>query len=101
MEITDNILEKICTLANLELKKEEREAVREELTLMVQYIDRMRKLDDCEVIPLTHPAPVQNVFREDVITGEDVSAQLLACAPEACEEGIVVPKTVSSGQEEG
>lgn len=48
---------------------------------MLDYIDKLSELDTTGVEPMSHVFPVQNVFREDVVTNGDESEQTLANAP--------------------
>ena len=43
--------------------------------------------------PLSHVLPVQNVFREDVVTNGDGSEETLKNAPEEKDFMFMVPKT--------
>ena len=60
---------------------------------MLDYIDTLNELDTSEVEPMSHVFPVNNVFREDVVTNGDDRDEILANAPEAKEGAFVVPKT--------
>ena len=57
------------------------------------YIDTLNELDTSGVEPMSHVFPVNNVFREDVVTNEDDREEILANAPEAKDGAFVVPKT--------
>ena len=46
------------------------------------------------VEPMSHVFPVNNVFREDVVTNGDDSENMLKNAPEVKEQSYMVPKTV-------
>lgn len=92
--ISDDMIEYVSILAKLELSKEEKEAAKTDMGRMLEYIDRLNQLDTTDVEPLSHIFPVQNVFREDVIIGEDQSEDLLRNAPESKEGMLQVPKTV-------
>ncbi len=48
---------------------------------MLDYIDKLNELDTEGVEPMSHVFPVNNVFREDVVTNGDGSADTLANAP--------------------
>ena len=61
---------------------------------MLDYIDKLSELDTEGVEPMTHVFPVQNVFREDIVTNSDTREQLLSNAPEQKDGMFVVPKTV-------
>ena len=43
---------------------------------------------------MSHVFPVNNVFREDVVTNGDDSENILSNAPESKDSAFVVPKTV-------
>ena len=60
---------------------------------MLDYIDKLNELDTSEVEPMSHVFPVNNVFREDIVTNGDDRENILKNAPEEREEAFVVPKT--------
>lgn len=49
---------------------------------MLDYIDKLNKLDTSSVEPMSHVFPVSNVFREDVVTNGDDRDKILKNAPE-------------------
>lgn len=50
---------------------------------------------------MSHVFPVNNVFREDVVTNGDDREEILANAPEAKEGAFVVPKTFDQEERHG
>ena len=92
--IYDETIEYVGILAKLELSGEERERAKKDMGRMLDYIDKLSELDTEGVEPMTHVFPVQNVFREDVVTNSDTREQLLSNAPEQKDGMFVVPKTV-------
>ena len=80
--IDDETIEYVSILAKLELSEEEREQAKKDMGRMLDYIDKLGELDTEGVEPMSHVFPVQNVFREDVVTNSDTREQLLANAPE-------------------
>ncbi len=91
--ITDDTIEYVGILAKLELSGEEREQAKKDMGRMLDYIDKLNELDTSGVEPLSHVFTVQNVFREDVVTNGDGSAETLKNAPEEKDSMFVVPKT--------
>ena len=79
--ISDETIEYVGILAKLELSEEEKEAAKKDMGRMLDYIDKLSELDTTGVEPMSHVFPVQNVFREDVVTNGDESEQTLANAP--------------------
>ena len=92
--ISDETLEYVGILAKLELSPEEKEEAKKDMGRMLEYIDKLNELDTSEVEPMSHVFPVDNVFREDVVTGTDEREQILANAPEQKDGAFKVPKTV-------
>ena len=91
--ISDETIEYVGILAKLELSDEEKEQAKKDMANMLDYIDTLNELDTSGVEPMSHVFPVNNVFREDVVTNGDDREEILANAPEAQEGAFVVPKT--------
>ena len=91
--ISDETIEYVGILAKLELSDEEKEQAKKDMANMLDYIDTLNELDTSGVEPMSHVFPVNNVFREDVVTNGDDREEILANAPEAKEGAFVVPKT--------
>ena len=91
--ISDETIEYVGILAKLELSEEEKEQAKKDMANMLDYIDTLNELDTSGVEPMSHVFPVNNVFREDVVTNEDDRDEILANAPEAKDGAFVVPKT--------
>lgn len=92
--ITEEMMEYVGILAQLELSGEAAEKARADMERMLEYIDQLNELDTDGVEPLSHVFPVYNVFREDEVTNGDEREELLAAAPR-CKDGCyMVPRTV-------
>lgn len=92
--IDDATIEYVGILAKLELSDEEKEQAKKDMGSMLDYIDKLGELDTTGIEPMSHVFPVQNVFREDVVTNGDESGKTLCNAPEQKDNMFVVPKTV-------
>ncbi|MCI8402519.1 MAG: Asp-tRNA(Asn)/Glu-tRNA(Gln) amidotransferase subunit GatC [Lachnospiraceae bacterium] len=93
--ITDETIEYVGILAKLRLSGEEKERVKEDMARMLNYIDLLNELDTTGVEPMSHIFPVTNVFREDVVTGDDGREAIWAGAPGGVKDGgLKVPRTV-------
>lgn len=91
--ISDETIEYVGILAKLELSDEEKEAAKKDMGRMLDYIDKLGELDTTGVEPMSHVFPVQNVFREDVVTNGDDREAILKNAPEEKDGMFVVPRT--------
>ena len=102
--ISDETIEYVGILAKLELspeekeilktKLEEKEKAKKDMGRMLDYIDKLNELDTTGVEPMSHVFPVNNVFREDVVTNGDDRDEILANAPAKKDGAFMVPKTV-------
>lgn len=91
--ISDETIEYVSILAKLELSGEEKERAKSDMGRMLDYIDKLGELDTTDVEPMSHVFPVQNVFREDVVTNGNAREELLANAPEQKDGMFMVPRT--------
>ena len=91
--ITDETIEYVGILAKLELSEEEKEQAKSDMGRMLDYIDKLGELDTTDVEPMSHVFPVENVFREDVVTNGDERERLLSNAPQEKDGMFVVPRT--------
>ena len=92
--ISDETIEYVGILAKLDLSPEEKEAAKKDMSRMLDYIDMLNELDTEGVEPMSHIFPVNNVFREDVVTNGDDRERMLANAPRKKDGAFMVPKTV-------
>lgn len=93
-QISDETIEYVGILAKLELSEEEKETAKADMGRMLDYIDQLNQLDTSGVEPMSHVFPLNNVFREDVVTNGDDREQILSNAPQSKEGSFQVPKTV-------
>ena len=92
--ISDETMEYVGILAKLDLNGEEKEAARQDMQKMLDYVDKLNELDTSGVEPMTHIFSMGNVFREDEVTNKDNRADMLANAPKEKDGQYMVPKTV-------
>ena len=92
--IDDETIENVCILAKLSLTDEAKEKAKQDMQKMLDYVEKLDELDTDGVEPLSHIFGDENVFREDVVTNGDGSADTLKNAPEQKDGGFKVPKTI-------
>ncbi len=92
--ISDETIDYVGILAKLELSDGEKEQAKKDMGRMLDYIDKLGELDTTGVEPMSHVFPVQNVFREDVVTNGDESAKTLKNAPGEKDNMFIVPITI-------
>lgn len=93
-KITDETIEYVGILAKLELSDTEKESAKADMEKMLDYIDMLGELDTAGIEPMSHVFPVNNVFREDVVTNGSGKDGTLANAPQRKEDCFEVPRTI-------
>ena len=86
-KISDETIEYVGILAKLELSEKEKEEAKADM-------EKLNELDTDGIEPMSHVFPVNNVFREDVVTNGDGSSDTLANAPLMKDQSFKVPKTI-------
>ncbi|NLL92798.1 MAG: Asp-tRNA(Asn)/Glu-tRNA(Gln) amidotransferase subunit GatC [Clostridiales bacterium] len=92
--ISDETIEYVGILAKLELSDSEKEQAKKDMGNMLDYIDKLNELDTTGVEPMSQVFPVNNVFREDVVTNTDMRDAIIKNAPAKKNGSFMVPKTV-------
>ena len=93
-KISDETIEYVGILAKLELSDEEKEEAKADMEKMLDYIDTLNELDTTGIEPMSHVFPVNNVFREDVVTNGDGREETLENAPQRKEDSFEVPRPI-------
>ncbi len=92
--ISDETIEYVGILAKLELSEDEKAQAKEDMGRMLDYMDKLNELDTEGVEPMSHVFPMNNIFRQDVVTNGDARDALLANAPKKKDGTYMVPKTI-------
>jgi aspartyl-tRNA(Asn)/glutamyl-tRNA(Gln) amidotransferase subunit C len=87
-------VEHVARLARLQLTDDELERMREQLSAILQYIDKLRLLDTESVEPTSHAVPLVNVMREDQVEPCFPREEMLANAPDRAGEFFRVPRII-------
>ncbi|MFM8519025.1 MAG: Asp-tRNA(Asn)/Glu-tRNA(Gln) amidotransferase subunit GatC [Solirubrobacterales bacterium] len=87
----------VARLARLELGEDEVGALAEELSSILDHVDRLLAVDTDGVEPTTHVVPLENVLRDDVPGEELTPEQALAPAPSTEDGAFLVPSPKTEG----
>ena len=110
MRVTENDVDHVADLANLELSQEERKGILRDLNSILDYVDRLNELDTANVPPMAQVSDLYGVdnsrqgsdkfayaTREDVAEGLRKSLpreEGLANAPDSDGTFFLVPKVI-------
>ncbi len=90
--IDDATVHHVARLARLRLEPDEESRMHDELSGILDHIDRIQALDLDGVPPTTHVIPLQNVWRDDDPRPGLTQQEALREAPEVVEGKFAVPR---------
>ena len=96
MEITNNKIDKLASLAQLQFTDVEKIALKSDLEKMIGFIDQLQKIDTTNIEPLLHISDAINVLREDKLSGSISKENALLNAPSKDEHFFKVPKVIKN-----
>lgn len=89
----ENVLH-IAHLAAIELEEPEVATLQQDLSSILNYVDRLSELNTHGVVPTSHVHGVVNAFRDDVIKPSLSVDEALGNAPDSGNGGFRVPKII-------
>ena len=84
----------VSKLARLNLSDEETQLFQKQLADVLQYAEKLRKVDVSHVEAAAHAVPMFNVFREDEPRDWFTAEEALANAPQKANQLFIVTKVV-------
>ena len=96
-KITRDDVAHVADLARLALSDDELDRFTEQLAAVLDHAADVEALDVADVPPTSHPVPLENVLRDDVVAPTLDRAEVLAQAPAVEEDRFRVPPSL--GQE--
>lgn len=99
MPLSADEVRHVAMLARLWLDEDQVEHLASELSAILEYAEKVGEVAASDVEPMTHPFPLDNVFRPDEPTATLDRDELLAQAPEAEDDRFVVPRIVSEDEQ--
>ena len=81
-EFTPDLVRQLGVLARIQLTDEEAERLTGELDAIVDNIAKVSQVATADVPATSHPIPLQNVYRPDVVRDTLTTAQALQNAPD-------------------
>jgi aspartyl-tRNA(Asn)/glutamyl-tRNA(Gln) amidotransferase subunit C len=91
MPLSHKEVEHIAKLAHLQLGEKEMETYRLQLESILDYADRLRRVDTSAISPTTTVLPLRSVLRDDEIRKSLDREETLANAPEKERQMFRIP----------
>lgn len=95
MQINEDLIRRLAQLAKLEFEGEELIHIQQDLTQILNFVDKLNELDTANIEPLIHIVNEVNHLREDVVKQEITHKEALLNAPKKDSDYIRVPKVLS------
>jgi len=92
MTISRDDVAHLGRLARLELSEAELDHYAGQLDVILQSVARISEVTAGDIPPMSHPVPMVNVFREDVVRPSLSRDEVLAGAPAAEDDRFRVPR---------
>ena len=90
--ITREQVAHLADLARIDLSDAELDHLAPQLSVILESIASIQGVADEDVPPTSHPVPLTNVFREDVVVPGLTPEEALSGAPESEEQRFSVPR---------
>ncbi|GEP36802.1 aspartyl/glutamyl-tRNA(Asn/Gln) amidotransferase subunit C [Nocardioides psychrotolerans] len=97
-EITRDEVAHLATLARIDLDDAELDHLAPQLSVILESIASISSVAGDDVPPTSHPMPLTNVFREDVVVPGLTAAQALSGAPASEQQRFSVPRILGDEQ---
>jgi aspartyl-tRNA(Asn)/glutamyl-tRNA(Gln) amidotransferase subunit C len=81
-DMTPETVRHVANLARIALSEEEIVRLAGELQAIVDSVEAVQKVASDDVLPTSHPIPLGNVFRDDVVGDTLTTEQALRGAPD-------------------
>ncbi len=94
MAIDRETARRVAHLARIEVAENDLDALAEELSAILGFMEQLNAVDVTGVEPMTSVTPMKLPWRADAITDGDRRDDILANAPNAREGFFAVPKVV-------
>ncbi|MEJ7834528.1 MAG: Asp-tRNA(Asn)/Glu-tRNA(Gln) amidotransferase subunit GatC [Nocardioides sp.] len=97
-EITRDEVAHLAILARIDLDDAELDHLAPQLSVILESIASIRGVAGDDVPPTSHPMPLTNVFRDDVVVPGLSAQEALAGAPETEQQRFSVPRILGDEQ---
>ncbi|MGB4507911.1 MAG: Asp-tRNA(Asn)/Glu-tRNA(Gln) amidotransferase subunit GatC [Syntrophomonadaceae bacterium] len=94
MAISEKQVEQVAYLARLKITEQEKQLFAQQLTAILEYVEKLNELNTEQVEPLHHILPIYNVFRDDEVKPSVAREEILANAPLVEDGQFKVPRII-------
>ena len=92
-------VEHVAKLARIEISDEEKDIYPQQLSKILDYVDKLNEVDTESIDPVVHTGGLKNIMREDESVGCNIQEELIDAAPENEKDMIKVKAVLSGGKQ--
>ena len=96
MKVNKQLVDKLSDLCRLEFDETEKSEIANDLTQILDFMEKLNGLDTKNVEPLVYMMPEVNQWRDDLQTLEVTKKEALKNAPDKDSDYIKVPKVIKN-----
>lgn len=97
MEINNELIDKLSALAKLEFEGNDKEVIKEDLTKMLGFVEKLNSIDTEGIEPLIYMTEEESVMRPDVVKETISQQEALKNAPQKDSYYFKVPTVLKKG----
>jgi aspartyl-tRNA(Asn)/glutamyl-tRNA(Gln) amidotransferase subunit C len=97
-EITRDEVAHLAVLARIDLDDAELDHLAPQLSVILDSVASIEGVAGDDVPPTSHPMPLTNVFRDDVVVPRLTAEEALSGAPEVEQQRFAVPRILGDEQ---
>ncbi|MEO6470607.1 MAG: Asp-tRNA(Asn)/Glu-tRNA(Gln) amidotransferase subunit GatC [Aeromicrobium sp.] len=88
----------LANLARIDLSDTELDHLAAELPVILESVAKVQEIAGDEIAAMSHPLPVSNVFRADVVRRSLTVEEALSGAPDSEQDRFLVPRILGDEQ---
>ena len=93
-KITAQDVKYIASLSRIYLRDQEIGRLTKDLERILEYVDKLNKVDVSKIQPTSHPLPLKNVYREDIVSPSLPQDKVMTLAIKHYKDSFQVPKVI-------
>ncbi len=94
MKVTDEMIDRLSHLARLEFKNNEKEEIKNDLSNVLSFVEKLSELNTSGIEPLVYVNEDENILRKDISMKSITKQEALKNSPQHDSDYFKVPKVL-------
>ncbi len=96
MQVNDELVDKLASLAKLEFEADKKKEIIKDLTQIISFVEKLNEIDTSGVEPLIFMTDEVNVLRKDEVKHDITHEEALMNAPKKDSDYFKAPKVLGA-----